>query len=120
VNELSGAVARTLEGRVINDLMVVPKVLVDPEVEWFTPTDEQKHLTPFPWTRANRRQFRRGSRAHVSRMAHRRKTPPSLATHLAVRTEAGIARVWHPDYLRKMEERARADAVSDAGEGRRR
>lgn len=119
MNELTGAVSRTLEGRVINDLMVIPKVLVDPEVEWFVPEEHQKHLRMFPLTRANRRQFRRGSRAHVSRMVDRRKAPPSLATHLAVPTPTGLTRIWHPDYLRKMEE-GRADSVADAGKGGRR
>lgn len=116
MNQLSGRVAANRRGRDINDLMVFPKVLVDPGVEWLPPPADGLRATPL--TRANRRSMRRGSRAHVSRMAGRRKAPPSLATHLAVWTDAGIARVWHPDYLRKLEE-ARADVVPDAGKGRR-
>jgi hypothetical protein len=99
LNQLTGRVSDTLEGRVINDLIVRPKVLVDPEVQWFVPEEHQKHLRPFPLVRSVRRSMRRGSRAHVSRMVHRRKTLPSIATHIAVQVPGQRpVRLPHPAF----------------------
>jgi hypothetical protein len=68
--------------------------------------------------RSVRRSMRRGSRAHVSRMVHRRKTLPSIATHLAVQVPGQRpVRIAHPAFAQMMKEGAGAHAVADAGEG---
>ncbi len=97
LNQLTGQVSETREGRQTNDLIVRPEVLVDPEVAWLPPPAEGLRATPL--VRSVRRSMRRGSRAHVSRMVHRRKTLPSIATHIAVRIEDGtLVRLPHPAF----------------------
>lgn len=72
----------------------------------------------------NRRQRRlgiRGSRAHVSRMAHRKKPFASIATHLAVWVDDTThVRVVHPawaEHMRKKREVEGAHPEQDAGQG---
>lgn len=80
-----------------------------------------EHNTPPPLrsftNRAQRRAAQRGSRAHVSRMAGRRKAIPSLGTVLAVRRPDGtIARI---SLIERTEVKG-AHPVEDADQGRER
>ncbi len=116
MNQLTGAVAETRKGRETNDLMSYPKVLVDPGVEWFDP----KGARPIPITRAFRRSLQPGSRAHVSRMVHRKKPFASIATHLAVWLPDGSrARIVHPAWAAYMQNKEvkGAHPVADARQG---